>query len=107
MQTITRDEVQAQKTEHGAVLVDVLNQDQYNDYHLPEAINIPLDDEFEQRIQQELPDKQKPVVVYCLDERCDASPKAAERMESVGYQFVYDYEQGKADWKQAGLPTEP
>ncbi len=41
-----------------------------------------------------------------MDEDCDASPKAAERMEQLGYERVYDYEGGKVDWQEAGLPTE-
>lgn len=45
-------------------------------------------------------------MVYCYDADCTASPKAAERIEALGYRSVYDYEAGKMDWKQAGLPVE-
>lgn len=41
-----------------------------------------------------------------MDENCDASLKAAGKMEELGYQRVYDDEAGKMDWKQAGLQTE-
>jgi CBS domain-containing protein len=34
------------------------------------------------------------------------SPRAAWRLESLGFQEVYDYEAGKQDWMAAGLPTE-
>ena len=34
------------------------------------------------------------------------SPRAACRLEALGYQRVYDYVDGIADWKAAGLPTE-
>jgi CBS domain-containing protein len=34
------------------------------------------------------------------------SPRAAWRLESVGFQRVYDYVAGKADWGAAGLPLE-
>lgn len=34
------------------------------------------------------------------------SPRAAGRLESVGFGRVYDYELGIADWKAAGLPVE-
>lgn len=27
-------------------------------------------------------------------------------MNSLGYEHVYDYEEGKQDWIEAGLPTE-
>ncbi|MGQ0848933.1 MAG: CBS domain-containing protein [Actinomycetota bacterium] len=34
------------------------------------------------------------------------SPRAACRLEALGYQRIYDYVNGIADWKAAGLPTE-
>jgi hypothetical protein len=33
------------------------------------------------------------------------SPRAAWRLEALGYDSVYDYAAGKADWLAAGLPT--
>ena len=40
------------------------------------------------------------------DRACTASPKAAQKMDELGYQQVYDYEAGKMDRKEAGLPVE-
>ncbi|SRR5712692_56232 len=34
------------------------------------------------------------------------SPRAAWRLESLGFSEVYDYTVGKLDWMAAGLPTE-
>jgi len=34
------------------------------------------------------------------------SPRAAWRLESFGFEPVYDYTGGKVDWLAAGLPTE-
>jgi CBS domain-containing protein len=34
------------------------------------------------------------------------SPRAAWRLEALGYGEVYDYVAGKSDWMAAGLPTE-
>ncbi len=34
------------------------------------------------------------------------SPRAACRLEALGFEEVYDYELGIADWKAAGLPVE-
>ncbi|HZV52868.1 MAG TPA: CBS domain-containing protein [Candidatus Dormibacteraeota bacterium] len=34
------------------------------------------------------------------------SPRAAWRLESLGFRQVYDYTAGKLDWMAAGLPTE-
>jgi hypothetical protein len=34
------------------------------------------------------------------------SPRAASRLETLGFQRVYDYVAGKADWGSFGLPLE-
>src|ERR687888_241323 len=34
------------------------------------------------------------------------SPRAAWRLESIGFTQAYDYVAGKADWGSAGLPLE-
>lgn len=103
MQSVTREEVRQMLDRREAALVEVLDQSAFNDFHLPGAINVPLSGDFERKIQEAVPDKKQPVIVYCKDKSCDASPKAAEKMEALGYTAVYDYEAGKEDWKSAGL----
>ena len=34
------------------------------------------------------------------------TPRAAARLETLGFQKVYDYQGGKLDWLGAGLPRE-
>jgi rhodanese-related sulfurtransferase len=61
---IDRDEVQRLLAE-GAQLVEVLPPSEYEEEHLPGAINIPLkklDAETTRRLQRE-----RPVIVYCND----------------------------------------
>jgi rhodanese-related sulfurtransferase len=61
---IDRDEVQRLLAE-GAELVDVLPPAEYEEEHLPGAINIPLkelDAETTRRLERE-----RPVIVYCHD----------------------------------------
>lgn len=103
MQNVSRDEVKRMLDRREATLVEVLDEKQFNDFHLPGAINVPLSGDFETEIQHAVPDKRQPVIVYCKDENCDASPKAAAKMENLGYTAVYDYEAGKEDWKNAGF----
>ena len=105
MQTISREEVK-EKLRSDAAVIDVLAPETFRKFHLPHAVNVPVDDQFDEKIQQAVPDKSKPVVVYCYDQECTASPKAAERMEQLGYEHVFDYEAGKIDWQAAGLPVE-
>ena len=61
---IDRDEVQ-RLLDNGAQLVEVLPEAQYEDEHLPRALNIPLkslDAESARRLARE-----RPVIVYCSD----------------------------------------
>ena len=104
MQTIQRNELK-KMIERGAEfdLVELLAPKAYEHAHLPGAINIPFDDQFEHKIQLAIDNKSRTVVVYCTDLDCDASPKAGQAMEQLGYTHVYDYQAGKADWMRAGL----
>ncbi len=101
MKTIDRRDLQEKMRENPRMpIVEVLPPEDYEEYHLPNAINVPLGDDFADRIRRAVPDKEAPVVVYCADASCDASPKAAEKMEELGYEHVLDYEDGKADWRE-------
>lgn len=106
MQTISRDKVKEETRNHDAKLIEVLDRDQFEKFHLPGAINVPLNDGFDDRIRRAVPRKDEKVILYCQDDECSASARAARRMEEMGYTNVYDYEGGKVDWKRAGLPIE-
>lgn len=86
--------------------MEVLAPDKYREFHLSGAINVALSGDFERQIQEELPDRSRPIMVYCYDQACTASPKAAQKMDHLGYRQVYDCEAGKMDWKDASLPVE-
>jgi rhodanese-related sulfurtransferase len=87
-----------------AQLVEVLPAADYADQHLPGAINIPL--KTLNSTTAAALDPTRPVVVYCSDGRCDMSPRAACRLETLGFADVYDYAAGKVDWLARNLPIE-
>ena len=87
-----------------AQLVEVLPSKPYEQVHLPGAVHIGLRD-LDREASERL-DADRPVIVYCADELCDMSPRAAVRLEQLGFRQVYDYVPGKADWLAAGLPRE-
>ena len=87
------------------VVVETLGPAYYEDAHLPGAVNIPHT-EVEDLAPRMLPDKSARVVVYCSNRACQNSPQAAVRLDALGYENVYDYEAGRQDWIEAGLPTE-
>ncbi|MFW6154777.1 MAG: rhodanese-like domain-containing protein [Planctomycetota bacterium] len=103
MKTIDKEHLaDMQKSREDLVVLEVLGEDDYKRYHLPGAINVPLDEGFAKSIQEAVPEKDRPIVVYCTDEECPASGKAARWMESLGYTDVYDYTGGKKDWQATG-----
>jgi rhodanese-related sulfurtransferase len=62
---IFRSEVRSLVEEQGAQLVDVLPREEYEDDHLPKAINLPrkeLDRETITRLNRDAP-----IIVYCHD----------------------------------------
>lgn len=55
------------------------------------------------QIEQTVPDKTTPIVVYCgVSQR---SPLAAETLIKLGYTNVKNYRDGFFNWKRAGLPV--
>lgn len=90
-----------QLVDGGAQLVDVLPAEMYRRDHLPGAINIPLA-EIDSAV--DTLDRGRAVVVYCGDYQCDLSPRAAHRLEQLGFTEVYDYVASKAAWLAEGLP---
>mgnify|MGYP002626892428 CR=1 FL=1 len=85
-------------------LVEVLSEDEFAEYHRPDAVNIPLDEDFTRNFSNIIPDKETKVVLYCKDDECRASENAARKIEQMGYQFVLEYPGGKEDWREHGLP---
>ena len=64
-EAIDRDEVQRLLDDERAQLVEVLPPDEYEDEHLPGAINIPLK-RLDATTSPQL-DPARPVIVYCYD----------------------------------------
>ncbi|WP_067173705.1 rhodanese-like domain-containing protein [Microtetraspora niveoalba] len=100
--TIDRDAVQNLLARHEAQLVEVLPLEEYEWAHLPGAAHLPLADLDEETAARL--DASRPVIVYCHDRMCDMSPRAARRLERLGFDRVHDYAEGKMDWIAAGLP---
>ena len=62
---IDRDEVQRLLAEEQAQLIEVLPPAEYEDEHLPGAINLPLKQLDRARARQL--DRSRPVIAYCYD----------------------------------------
>ena len=84
------------------VFLDVREQSEWNLGHVPEAIHVPKAS-VEGRIQQEVPDKARRIVVYCA--RGNRSAVAGASLRLLGYERVENLIDGFVGWEQRGLPT--
>jgi rhodanese-related sulfurtransferase len=107
MRTIDRIElIQLMRNAPDVVLVEVDGGDIYEDWHLPGAISIPFDYDFNARVEATLTDTDRPIVVYGLEKAAQVGRLAADRLDELGYDKVFWYQDGKDDWKEAGERVE-
>lgn len=99
--TISADELKnALEGEQPPVLINALPREAHEARHIPGSINVPV--EAADQVDALVPNKDEPIVVYCANAGCDASPKLAQKLEKMGYTNVTDFEDGYAGWRQAG-----
>jgi rhodanese-related sulfurtransferase len=107
MKTLTKEELKKMKDRREDFeLINVLGKEVFEKEHIPGSANIPITEEFGNKIKEKYPDKDRKIVVYCASFECHSSPAAAKRLEQMGYTNVYDYEGGMKDWKDGGYPVE-
>lgn len=101
MQTLTKNELKRmnETEKEDFILINVLPRELFNQEHIRTSINIPVnDDNFAATVEKVAGNKDKKIVVYCANQDCDASPRAAQQLEKAGFRNVYDYEGGTEDW---------
>ena len=82
-------------SESGYIILDAREQYEYDEGHIPGAILIPYG-EIADRAENELPDKDQLILVYCRSGR--RSKIAAEELVKLGYTNVKEFG-GIIDWK--------
>jgi sulfur-carrier protein adenylyltransferase/sulfurtransferase len=85
------------------LLVDVREQDEWGEGHLPAAIHVPRGN-LESRIERAAPDRARPIILYC--QSGNRSAFAAKTLEELGYENVASLAGGFTDWKRNGFPTQ-
>jgi molybdopterin/thiamine biosynthesis adenylyltransferase/rhodanese-related sulfurtransferase len=96
------EEVQKLLDAGEARLVDVREGDEWRAGHLPGATHVPRGF-LELQVDQILPDKDSPVVLYCGGG--NRSALAAKTLQDLGYTNVKHLGSGFAGWRNAGLPV--
>ncbi|EWH01408.1 ArsR/SmtB family transcription factor [Halomonas sp. BC04] len=101
LEAVTRDELVAGLSSGKVALLDVRPEEEFDAGHLPEAINIPL--EQLEAMLDKLP-RDREIVAYCRGPYCVLSHEAVQRLRQLGYR-VRRFEEGYPEWKAAGLPV--
>src|SRR5438034_3716361 len=85
------------------LLVDVREQDEWSEGHLPGAVHVPRGN-LESRVERVAPDRSHPVILYC--QAGNRSVFAAKTLEELGYENVVSLAGGINDWKRHGYPLD-
>ena len=89
--------------ERPAALVDVRERDEWEQGRIPGATHIPRGS-LESRIEGAVPDRGRPLVVYCAVGNRAAF--AAKTLTELGYENVVSLAGGIADWQRNGFPID-
>jgi len=81
------------------LLLDVREQDEWQEGHLPGAVHIPRG-HLESRVEALVPDKSREIVVYCAGG--SRSAFVAKSLAELGYGDIASMAGGFADWKRNG-----
>lgn len=103
IETVTKEELLKILENPDVVIVDVLGNLSYSQYHIKNSISIPYD--VLEKGGWEKVDRGKTVITYCHSMTCNASKRAAEIFRKNGFK-VKAYEGGISEWKDYGLPAE-
>jgi sulfur-carrier protein adenylyltransferase/sulfurtransferase len=95
------NDVQTRIQNNGVALLDVREKEEWDEGHLPGATFLPRGF-LEVRVEKEVPERNKPVVVYCAGGT--RSAYAAKTLQDLGYTDVVSMAGGYGQWKNAGLP---
>lgn len=86
-QTIPADQAKTMIEENQVVIIDVREEDEYNQGHIKNAVLIPLSTI--DKDNELLPDKEETILVYCRSG--NRSAKASKKLVDLGYQNIYDF----------------
>jgi rhodanese-related sulfurtransferase len=101
LEPISRDELLDRLRCGSATVLDVRPEDEFQQGHLPGALNIPLS-QLERRLAELPPDRE--VVAYCRGPWCVLSFEAVAALRQRGYR-ARRLEDGFPEWKTSGLPV--
>lgn len=88
------------------LLINVLSKESYQDCHIKNSINIPLENIEDINKYIKNLNLDTPIIVYCASYACSASSIAWHKLKDMGFKNVKAYEGGIKEWYQNNLPVE-
>lgn len=85
-------------------VIDVNEEDNYNEAHVPGAQRLEYDAITVAALHC---DRKDALVFYCWSVECPAAETAAEMATTLGFTEVYCMHAGITGWQDAGFPTAP
>lgn len=99
---ISPAEARDQTENAGAILIDVREEEDWEDDHAKGATHMSRGI-IELEIEEQVPDLKTPIVCYCGGG--SRSALVTESLRKMGYENVRSMAGGFRAWKEAGLPT--
>ena len=93
---------QREESPNGAKLIDVREQNEWDESHIEAAVHVPQG-ELVERLDEVAPDTSERLLLHCRTD--NRSSKMAAELAGLGYDNVAVVEGGIVAWEGAGLPT--
>lgn len=108
MKTITARELRKMRdADEEFLLVNTLDADHFEKTKIPGAVSIPQNaSDFAAQIEKRVGGKNRTVVVYCANVRCDSSTQGADKLQNAGFTNVFDFADGYEGWQQINKEKE-
>ena len=100
---ISVEQLKAIQQKDSEILFDAREPEEFQVSHLKNASYVGYKDFSAEEIQQQFPDKDQPIVVYCsLGVR---SEKIGEKLQQLGYKNIQNLYGGIFEWKNNNYPV--
>ncbi|MCB1231995.1 MAG: YceI family protein [Verrucomicrobiae bacterium] len=91
----------------GIILMDVRLPEDHEAERIPGAIsNCVFEIEFQERVESACPLRQSAICVYGANRGSHEARMAAEKLQRLGYERIFEFRDGLEGWKSAGMTSE-
>ena len=88
-QQITQEEAKAMMDAQEVIILDVREEDEFNEKHIPEAVLLPVGTITEASAAAVIPELDSVVLVYCRSG--NRSKTASQALTDLGYTSIYEF----------------